>query len=87
MAIANTGLLNPIELSNVASFVPLAFKRIILFSVIPLYVVKLPPTSILPSVCIAIWFVLLLNPIELSNVASFVPLAFNRIILFAETPL
>jgi hypothetical protein len=61
---------------------PLAFKRIILFVLTQPYIVKSPPTIILPSFCIAkVWTVLLqfkvLNPVSLD------PLAFKRIILLA----
>ena len=49
--IENGTLLNPVPILNVLSIVPLVFNLMILFLVVPLYEVKLPPIIILPSDC------------------------------------
>ena len=54
-------LLNPLQISKVSSFVPSILKRIILFTTVHEYEVKLPTTTIFPSFCIAIDLIISLN--------------------------
>ena len=80
-------LLNPVPVIKLVSLEPSVFKRIILFSVIPLKEVNEPPKIILPSFCNAIVLGAILNPVPVIKLESFVPSRFKRIILFSVIPL
>ncbi|MNE45599.1 hypothetical protein D3C80_1398890 [compost metagenome] len=80
-------LLKPEPVTKLSSLVPSSFNRIILFATVVLKIVKLPPKTIFPSGCKAMALTSSLKPVPLLKVESKVPLAFNRIIRLAETPL
>jgi hypothetical protein len=87
IVIVLTVLLNPPQISKEVSLVPSVFKRTILFEMLQLYVVNIPPTMILPSFCTAMVLTPLLNRHQKLAVESIVPSAFKRAILFAVIPL
>ncbi|MBT9146193.1 MAG: hypothetical protein DDT42_02075 [candidate division WS2 bacterium] len=69
---------------KVLSLVPSIFKRTILLEVTLLYVIKSPPTSILPSCCINIVFTVLSNATPFTKLLSTLPSVFNLIILLCS---
>jgi hypothetical protein len=85
---ANTELLNQLQLVNPVSFVPSVLRRIILIADAQLYVVNVvPPTMILPSLCIARVWTAPLNQPQILRPVSLVPSALRRIISFAVAQL
>jgi hypothetical protein len=72
--------------TNVASSVPVAFRRTSAFRAVPLYSVKVPPTRILPSGCRAMACTALLKPVPLLKVLSKDPLLFRRTMLPTTAP-
>ena len=75
-----TVLLNPFQISKKLSLVPSEFKRISLFAVVQLYVVKFPPTKIFPSFCMTMLFTLPSIIYQLIKELSLVPSVFKRVI-------
>ena len=78
----------PVLVVKVVSLVPSGFNRTIPFTVVPLKVVKVPTTTILPSDCIATEFTVLSKPVPVLvvKVVSLVPSELRRTISFTVTP-
>jgi hypothetical protein len=84
---AATVLLNQLQILKPASCVPSVLRRIILFAATQLYPVKLPPTNILPSLCMARAEIEPLNQPQIMKEESLVPSSLRRIISFAAAQL
>ncbi|MEI7563666.1 MAG: hypothetical protein WCJ39_08820 [bacterium] len=87
IANALTVLLKPLHIKNQVSAVPSVCIRTILFAMIPLYEINVPPTIIFPSSCHMITLISLSNQFQTAKLQSFVPSPFKRVTLLTATPL
>lgn len=87
IASAETEPLNHDPIKNQVSISPPLFIRAILFDPDPLYAVKVPPTTIFPSLWIANALTIPLHQAQTVKFVSNVPLVLRRIILLIEVPL